>query len=274
MDMRFQVDKNLSFGFDVGHGVTFGFDIGGGTPEPVPVQQSTVYGDISCIQNVTGSLADSALYGNTSYRMVEYLKSTGTQYIVTDIVPTYSTRTELDCKFDVTNYDNVHVVFFGIQIGGNLGADSKWYFTSLEKGSGSSRRNCGFFIGFTWYSGISSSYLITDVPYNNRNVVVCNHPQSAYGSNSTTITEQVTLQQPNVGAAFFGVTGRSGTSGNAFDVGNMYLYGAKMYDDGNLSHHLIPVERVQDNELGLLDVMTGEFYTNTGTGTFAKGGYV
>jgi hypothetical protein len=258
MDMEFQV----------GQSVTFGFDIGGSAP--APSQQSTIYGNVSCIENVTGSFANGALYGNTGYRMVEYLKSTGTQYIVTDIVPTYSTRTELDCKFDVTNYDNVHVVFFGIQIGG----DSKWYFTSLEKGSGSPRRNCGFFIGFTWYSGISSSYLITDVPYNNRNVVVCNYPQSAYGSNSTTITEQVTLQQPNVGVAFFGVTGRSGISGNAFDVGDMYLYGAKMYDDGNLSHNLIPVERTQDNELGLLDVMTGVFYANTGTGTFAKGGYV
>jgi hypothetical protein len=265
--MKFQVGKSVAFGLDVRQSVTFGFDLGGSAP--APSQQSTIYGNVSCIENVTGSFANGALYGNTGYRMVEYLKSTGTQYIVTDIVPTYSTRTELDCKFDVTNYDNVNVVFFGIQAGG----DGKWYLTSLEKGSGSSRRNCSFYIGFQWYSGISS-VTITDVSYSSRNIVVCHYPRSAYGSNTITITEQITQQQPDVGVTFFGVTNTNGISGRAFNVGDMYLYGAKMYDNGNLSHNLIPVERTQDNELGLLDVMTGVFYTNTGTGTFAKGGYV
>jgi hypothetical protein len=54
MDMEFQV----------GQSVTFGFDIGGSAP--APSQQSTIYGNVSCIENVTGSFANEAIYGTAT----------------------------------------------------------------------------------------------------------------------------------------------------------------------------------------------------------------
>lgn len=50
--------------FHVGQSLTFGFELGGSAP--APSQQSAVYGDISCIQNVTGSFANEAIYGTAT----------------------------------------------------------------------------------------------------------------------------------------------------------------------------------------------------------------
>ena len=37
---------------------------------------------------------------------------------------------------------------------------------------------------------------------------------------------------------------------------------------------LIPVERISDGVIGLLDLLSGIFYTNAGSGTFIKGDYI
>ena len=53
MDMEFQVGQSL----------TFGFDLGGAASD---AQQSAVFGNVSCIENVTGSFANEAIYGTAT----------------------------------------------------------------------------------------------------------------------------------------------------------------------------------------------------------------
>lgn len=48
----------------------------------------------------------------------------------------------------------------------------------------------------------------------------------------------------------------------------------QIYDSGTLVVDLIPVYRKRDGVIGMLDRVSGEFRTNVGTGTFAKGGDV
>lgn len=50
--------------FHVGQSLTLGFELGGSAP--APSQQSTIYGNVSCIENVTGALADGAIYGTAT----------------------------------------------------------------------------------------------------------------------------------------------------------------------------------------------------------------
>lgn len=54
----------MNMDFEIVRGVQFGFDIGGSAP--APSQQSTIYGNVSCIENVTGALADGAIYGTAT----------------------------------------------------------------------------------------------------------------------------------------------------------------------------------------------------------------
>ena len=63
---------------------------------------------------------------------------------------------------------------------------------------------------------------------------------------------------------------------NLFQYNNMFyfygrLYQLQIYDDDKLVRNFIPCYRKSDNTIGLYDVMNNTFYTNAGTGTFLKG---
>ena len=49
------------------------------------------------------------------------------------------------------------------------------------------------------------------------------------------------------------------------------LYEAKIIDSSGLIHHYIPCYRKSDNEIGVYDIVTDEFLTNSGTGEFKIG---
>lgn len=49
------------------------------------------------------------------------------------------------------------------------------------------------------------------------------------------------------------------------------IYKLKIYDGNTLIRDYVPVYRVRDNEVGLYDLITREFYQNKGTGAFTKG---
>ena len=65
---------------------------------------------------------------------------------------------------------------------------------------------------------------------------------------------------------------------NANEENNLFsamrLEYLKLNKDGTLVRYFIPCYRKADNEVGLYDLVNGVFYTNAGTGTFTKGGNV
>ena len=52
---------------------------------------------------------------------------------------------------------------------------------------------------------------------------------------------------------------------------SMRVYNVKMYNSGNLDLNLIPAKRNSDGVLGMYDSISGQFFTNSGTGTFTAG---
>lgn len=56
---------------------------------------------------------------------------------------------------------------------------------------------------------------------------------------------------------------------SAQQIGKLYYY--KLYDNGTLIRDFIPVKRISDNEYGLWDKVNKVFYKNAGTGTFTGG---
>lgn len=203
-----------------------------------------------------------------TYRRVEYLKSTGTQYIQTDIVPLYSYKSELRIKFgseihQIENKDYTYI--FGISGATALGV----YCVQLDGSSGNIIRfRDGYYSTDTSITGINP--VVEDT-------LIMNRPTSFYGNASLTTNAAIEgINPPVEPIVIFGLTGVSAGAKRIwpFKRRDMFLYEFKIYDSNDsLLNDLIPVER-EDGELGLLDTITNKFYTNAGTGTFEKGAYI
>lgn len=203
-----------------------------------------------------------------TYRRVEYLKSTGTQYIQTDMVPLYSYKSELRIKFgseihQIENNDYTYI--FGISGAAALGV----YCVQLYGSSGNIIRfRDGYYSTDTSITGINP--VVEDT-------LIMNRPTSFYGNASLTTNAAIEgIDPPVEPIVIFGLTGVSAGTKRIwpFKLRDMFLYGFKIHDSNDLLlHNLIPVER-EDGELGLLDTITNKFYTNAGTGTFEKGAYI
>lgn len=93
----------------------------------------------------------------------------------------------------------------------------------------------------------------------------------SYGSNSQNVKvngTQIaswgqTLSTTNKPLMLFGGSGANGA--------NVKLYYCKMRTNGALQRYFIPCYRKSDNVIGLYDLVTETFFTNSGTGTFTKG---
>ena len=51
----------------------------------------------------------------------------------------------------------------------------------------------------------------------------------------------------------------------------MKLYSCQMYYEDTLIRNFIPCYRKLDNEIGMYDLVSNQFYTNAGTGVFLMG---
>lgn len=216
-------------------------------------------------------IGDNLIWANYTYRQVEYIKSTGTQYITTDIIPSFTDRFVIDTKFSANTLTATGGRVFGMsQSGGSLGVD-------IKNGSWGSYMEVWFYMGFGWASGQSNELHISYSDVTNRVNITLQHGVCYWGTNACSANYNITMGTPTVGIAIFGTAAvQSDTSVNYIPLAyrEMYLYSFKIYNGETLLHNLIPVERQSDGELGLYDTLTDKFYGNAGTGTFEKGGYV
>ena len=51
----------------------------------------------------------------------------------------------------------------------------------------------------------------------------------------------------------------------------LIMYSTKLYKDGVMVRDFVPARRNSDNELGMYDTVSGQFFTNAGTGDFVAG---
>lgn len=230
MEVEFQIGRGLAFGFEV--------DEGSAPPE--------------------------------EYVCVEYIESTGTQYIVTDIVPTYASRMYVDARFSEEtrvpiNWDTGVHPLACVNYAGS-------FRLKLFNQYSSRYDNAGFYIGFGWRSDLYSRNEIYGIDVTQRATIIMSRDTSYWGPQSCRTDYEIYAPAPSQGLAIFGV--RSDTDVvDVFMRRDMYLYGFKIYEGLTLEHDFVPAERRSDGELGLYDKQTAKFYANAGTGTFVKGAY-
>ena len=172
------------------------------------------------------------------YYPLEYVESTGTQYIDTGIVDSSATLYEIDAQ--TSTLSAVIGTSTGMLLESNLSARGGLFYYL--------NRNAGG-------KGGSSKVIRTLYKqYNNlcyRNgVLVC-----TFSSAVKTDSQTMYLFGKNAG-------------GHLDNGGNTKIYECSIYENRVLSRHYIPAMRKADGEIGLYDAVTDAFYANQGEGTF------
>ena len=180
------------------------------------------------------------------YKQIEYIESTGTQYIDTGYYPKLNkTKIVADAEKEVSKS------IFGA--GANI-----FTFTG------------GATDHYAYYG--EQSVVHTNVAYADRHLYIMdkNHvyiDSTAYGN--------LTLSDTTSSLSLY-IFGRN-VGNNLSDAGTHKLYGLKIFEDNEsedneLLYNFIPVIRKVDQKPGLYDLVEHKFYTNKGTGEFLANG--
>lgn len=181
------------------------------------------------------------------YTRLEYIESSGTQYIDTMVLPNQNSRVVLDAYFlEGTETKAI----FGARNDTNkvLDAFGLWNSTGTH---------------FSTYYAASSS----DVA-----VVPTGRHKIDKNRNVTTIDDVSVEQekvdfQANYSLVLFSFNNSDGTDERMV---SMRLYSCKIYDNGVLIRNYVPCKN-KNGTLGLYDMINRRFYKNSGSGTFIPG---
>lgn len=179
------------------------------------------------------------------YTQVEYLKSTGTQYINVGFKPNQDTRIVLDVNSPLVSGP---VWLFGAR----TAADSKTYNFLCQ---GSKYRSD--------YNDNSSTSLTIN-PSGRFEIDKDKNITKINGSTASTIPYGAFQCEYNL---FLFNNNNAGAAGAGASIS---IYSCKIYDNGTLVRNFVPA-RNSSGALGLYDTVNGIFHTNAGTGTFVAG---
>ena len=187
----------------------------------------------------------------SDFQRVEYIQSTGTQYINTGfVIP------------DLTNKYKIHY---------RMTVDGGTQPSSSQNVKGYTGANGVLSIAYTRDSGLGSSG--EGVP------VVANHiydiTQIRYADASrSTVIDNTAITNSNQSTAYddrpYCIFNLSPLDTNYFRIyGKIYEFQA--YKNDLIQMNLLPCRRVSDSVLGMYDTVSGNFFTNEGTDTFIAG---
>ncbi len=187
----------------------------------------------------------------SNYTKVEYIQSSGTQYIDTNYKPTTNDRVECSMEYTTLSNQSIYGTYSGdvLEVFGNS-VTNMWEYrdnTAWVSSTSSTSANTKYDVEF--YYGRSNQYL----KVNNEIVVSSTH--------------SFTNATSSINAYIFGRNNNNSVQANAY----IKLYSMKIYSNEVLVRNFIPCYRNSDNEIGLYDLVNNTFYTNAGTETFAKG---
>lgn len=173
------------------------------------------------------------------FTLLEYIQSSGTQYIDTGLTMEKSTTMRMEISAQLTSNDNWAGVNGYMQYQAKLGAGHKGLF--VVDYNGSTHIENVYFDGTVKYTqDWSSSYSES----NNKVAVI-----GMGNKNNTWWTDTSANKNAQIGKWYY----------------------IKVYNAGTLVRDFVPVKRNSDNAIGLYDLVQCKFYANAGTGNFTAG---
>ena len=188
-------------------------------------------------------------YGLPSgYTALEYIQSRGAQYINTGIYATQNTA--IETRFINLNEDSTTSILIGNGwSGGN-------YQLSIVAQSGAPNKIGGLTNSLRDFWTTNTDFVVSM----NKNGLYVNNSLKAW---SGTLTE---FNSNNANPLY--LLGDP-TASNRYTYAKLFYM--KIYNNDTLVRDLIPAKRNGDNVLGMYDLVSGQFFTNAGTGTFVAG---
>lgn len=263
-------DKQTIFGANANNVAVFTDDPGVITPKPVT---ETLTGNgVSNTDLPTVGAVNSGLDTKqdkigvkdvpNEYTQLEYIESTGTQYIDTGYVPTATTRIEVDLSFTSDTYAGS---------GGNTFFGTSNYAINFGSDAGQA------YILFPWLCrygssgcGISSFSINASLKTTRQTVVLdAKNKVARYGTVSQTLSQ--TQSSASGSIYLFGIHNSDGSALVYSRNAGMFVYAARIYENDVLVRDFIPARRNSNGVIGMYDTVTGTFFTNSGTGTFIAG---
>ena len=184
-----------------------------------------------------------------TYQEVEYIESTGTQYINTNYY--CNSRTEFEIKL---TYGGESGVVFGAYNNGGWSYGYGWYHN----------RNNGDNEWMHYYNNYNSNYKgsedTTQIVNLNKGTIYINN-QFVF----MTAPKSFLIDYPT-----YVLAGNwAGERAEQPLVAKLYYF--KIKENGCSVMEMIPCYRKADGVIGVYDILNQEFYTNAGTGEFLKG---
>lgn len=183
------------------------------------------------------------------YEVVDYIQSTGTQYIDTDFKPKYNSRVVAD----VSDVPNAAGMIFGVRDTSSTTALKQ--FAACRSTSTKIRSD---------YFGTNKTATVNDTTGRslvdkNKNIL------TAYGVEITNTA--VSSGECTYSLYLFGLN----SVGTFLVPGSFKLYSCQIYDNNDLVRKYIPVRHKTTKEVGLWDQVNNKYYGNAGTGEFVAG---
>lgn len=187
------------------------------------------------------------------YTQLEYIESSGTQYIDTGISAPNGFKAILDWMFTDFSGDNNKTVL------GSEDSASPWACNWLQK-----RGESVYIWRLGAYSVLDSS---TAISANTRYSIDMSTIKGASylkidGSSIITDTNSNSRSSNSI---YIFATNKAGTAG---DPSSARLYSCKIIKDDETVRNYIPAKRNPDGAIGMYDLVSKSFFTNAGTGTF------
>lgn len=180
------------------------------------------------------------------YTDVDYIESTGTQYINTGFKPDQDTR--IVCDFQLISTSGWRTVFGVWSLSGGSYINA---FTFLATSGGV----------FSSYYGNSQVSFSADV-YTTERYIVDKNKNSCEVGTSTVLNTTSTFSQNNNLYLFSG-----NTDGVASELSGVRIYSCEIYNNDTLVHNFIPCLNLNGKPC-LYDTVTKQDYLNSGTGEF------
>ena len=197
----------------------------------------------------------------SSYTALEYIASTGTQYIDTGLVGKPGYTIEATVSFsELSNGDYQYFAGYAY-----TGSSDRTYFIRINNSSNH--------LGYTYGTKVESKLLDVEenVFYNIKSVMKANK-QEFYvdGKKLNSSTEPaLAYDADNPNNIYMFVSNYVDNKING--PMKARCKEVKWYNENDkLVRHFVPCYRNNDNEIGMYDLVLGEFYTNQGEGEFVK----
>ena len=179
------------------------------------------------------------------YQRVEYIESTGTQYIDTGVIP----KATLNGEFDLMSIDG------GYPFGSTNGQDTDYWGMNFHRGDNTFQLYLGtgnYPLVSSWKKDIRYKISINNKKFYCDDNFLYDFSQTSNGLNFNT-NKSIYLFALNY---------------NGVSYSKFRFYAAKFFDDNVLIRDYIPCYRKSDYKAGLYDLENNQFYTNQGIEDF------